>query len=112
MNITEYIGCTDPKEREEFENAVYNNVWHNFVKHLPTREDFEKDYYGGWNSINVWYDGSEILCNSEELADMIADILDDISGEKLSHTGYYDPEEDARDNCVDIHTGWFYVDWD
>lgn len=111
MSMMEYIGCGDEKLRENFENHVFENVWNRFVEHLPTEEDWAKDAH---NSIDVWYyaDADEILCRTEELADMIADIIDDISGEKMAHTGYYDPEWDERDDCVDGRTGWYYVDWD
>ena len=108
MNITEYINSTDANERYDFESHVFDNVWFNFVKHLPTEEDWAH------NSVDVWYyaDADEIMCRTEELADMIANIIESISGEKLAHTGYYDPEEDKRDDCVDGRTGWYYVDWD
>ena len=108
MNITEYINSTDAEQRYEFESHVFEMVWSNFVKNLPK----EEDYVG--NSIDVWYyeDADEILCRSEEQAEMIANIIEDISGEKMAHTGYYDPEEDERDDCVDDRTGWYYVDWD
>lgn len=112
MNITDYINSQDAEERYEFESHVFESVWANFVKNLPTEEDWFNDL--GKNSIDVWYyaDADEILCRSEDLAEMIANIIESISGEKLAHTGYYDPEEDERDDCVDGRTGWYYVDWD
>ena len=108
MNITEYINSDDPEVRYEYESHVFESVWYNFVKHLPTEEDYAH------NSVDVWYyeDYDEILCRTEELADMIADIIESISGEKLAHTGYYDPEWDEKDDCVCGTTGWYYVDWD
>ena len=108
MNITEYINSTDADERYYFESHVFENIWYEFVKHLPTEEDWAN------NSVDVWYyeDADEILCRSEELADMVANILEGISGEHEAHIGYYDPEEDKRDDCVDDRTGWWYVDFD
>lgn len=108
MNITEYINSTDADERFGFESHVFENIWYEFVKHLPTEEDWAN------NSVDVWYyeDADEILCRSEELADMVANILEGISGEHEAHIGYYDPEEDKRDDCVDDRTGWWYVDFD
>ena len=108
MNITEYINSTDADERYDFESHVFENIWYEFVKHLPTEEDWAN------NSVDVWYyeDADEILCRSEELADMVANILEGISGEHEAHIGYYDPEEDKRDDCVDDRTGWWYVDFD
>ena len=108
MSIMDYIGCKNTDHREDFENHVFENVWDRFCKHLPTEEDYAH------NSIDIWYyeDADEILCRTEEQADAIAGILDDISGEHMAHTGYYDPEEDEKDDCVDGRTGWYYVDWD
>ena len=108
INITEYINSTDADERFDFESHVFENVWYRFVKHLPTEQDWAN------NSVDVWYyaDADEILCRSEEQAERIADILDDISGEHMAHTGYYDPEQDEKDDCVDGRTGWYVVDFD
>ena len=112
MSVREYTECKDADRREEFEKHVFENVWYKFVEHLPSEEDWYEDL--GCNSIDVWYygDNDEILCRTEELAEMIADILESISGERMAHTGYYDPEEDEKDDCVDGRTGWYYVDWD
>ena len=111
MNILQYTVSTDADERYDFESHIFENVWYEFVKHLPKEEDWAKDTC---NSIDVWHyeDADEILCRTEELADMIADILEGISGEHEAHIGYYDPEEDEKDNCVDDRTGWWYVDYD
>lgn len=110
MNITEYINNTDANERYDYESHVFENVWDEFVKHLPKKPDDVN------NSINVWYDedSDEILCLTEDLADMIADIIEDISGEKMMvRTGYYDPEEDALETNGPFRTtGWYYIDWD
>lgn len=108
MNITEYINSTDAEERFDFESHVFESVWYRFAKHLPKEEDYEH------NSIDVWYSevSDQIMCRSEELAEMIADILEDISGEHEAHTGYYDPAEDEKSGCTDDRTGWYYVDYD
>lgn len=68
------------------------------VKWLP------KDEHRIWSP-----DGSEILCENEQLAESIADFLDALYGEQTVNTGYYDPEEDARNNETDRSTGWYYV---
>lgn len=58
--------------------------------------------------VDMWYDGSEyILCRTEVMADALADWLNEFDYDAA--TGYYDPEEDERDDCVDDHTGWYYV---
>lgn len=62
---------------------------------------------------NVWSNGSEILVHTESAAEALADIIEYVSKangiEVLCHTGYYDPEEDKRNNEEDRYTGWWYV---
>ena len=114
MNILEYTVCEDPAARFDFESHIFENVWYGVVEHLPTKEALDKDMEAGYNSIDIWYDSDkdEIMCRTEELANIIANIIEGISGEKEAHTGYFDPEEDERDNCVDENTGWYYVTYD
>lgn len=63
----------------------------------------------------IWtQDGDEILCKTESAANAIADMLTTLyktqGDENNVITGYYDPEEDEKNNEVDIRTGWWYVD--
>ena len=60
------------------------------------------------NRHGYWTDGEEILCKTEEAAENLANFLEDIGFDTV-HTGYYDPEEDRRNNEVNDHTGWYYV---
>lgn len=64
----------------------------------------------------IWSDGIEILCKTEELAEMIADLLELLYRENgidcKVNTGYYDPEEDKRNGEEDRYTGWYYVNID
>ena len=53
--------------------------------------------------------GDEILCADKETAQQIADILQLRYIHGTIQTGYYDPVEDERDDCVDENTGWYYV---
>ena len=59
-----------------------------------------------------WCDGSEILCRNEDEADAVANFIDAIIGDSVTHTGYYDPAEDERSGEVDDHTGYYYIDFD
>ena len=52
-------------------------------------------------------DDYEILCNNEESANLIADFLDALGF--CTNTGWYDPEEDAKEGINDEYTGWWYV---
>ena len=64
----------------------------------------------------VWSNGCEILCKSEEIAEGIADLLTQLymsqNEEVTPITGYYDPKEDKRNNEEDYCTGWYYVTLD
>lgn len=51
----------------------------------------------------------EVLCESEKLADAVADLFDVVYGEPTVNTGYYDPEEDGRNGETNRETGWWYV---
>lgn len=55
--------------------------------------------------------GNELLCKTKEQAEVIADFFEDL-GFDYVRTGYYDPKEDAKENCADEYTGWYYVDFD
>lgn len=62
----------------------------------------------------IWSDeDAEILVKTESAADTIADLITllyRLQGEEvLVNTGYYDPEEDKRNNEEDRYTGWWYV---
>ena len=111
MNILQYTVSTDADERYDFESHIFENVYEEFAKHLPSPEDHENDTS---NSIDIWYSevSGEIMCRTEELANMVAKILNGISGEHEAHTGYYDPESDEESGCVDDRTGWWAVDYD
>jgi len=58
---------------------------------------------------DIWCDGEEILSPSENVITVVADLIDRIANNAVSCTGFYDPKEDERDNCVDDHTGMYYV---
>lgn len=106
LSIWEYVN--DPLDREDYETHIFDNVFALFADKLPTEPPVPELR----NECPLWTNGVEIMCASEWLAETIADALERISGEKVAHTGYYDPEEDKRDNCVDRNTGWWYVDFD
>ena len=83
-------------------------VWQVFTERLP-QGPAQKNH-----SIDVWYDkhSNQIMCLTEELADMIADIIDGLAGPGDTHTSYYDPYEDAVDGIDDRYTGWWAIDYD
>lgn len=63
---------------------------------------------------NIWATKEEILCRTESAAETVADLIEQMSKangkEVLMSTGFYDPEEDKRNNEEDERTGWYYID--
>lgn len=51
----------------------------------------------------------EILSTEESEVEAIANLFDQLYGEGTCNTGYYDPEEDKRNDEVDTYTGLYYV---
>lgn len=98
--------------KEEYFNEdpiPYQLVWHSFMDGIKWNKS-ANDGKLGCSKHKIWTDGSELLVDDENIADIIADFIQSLGFD--SHTGYYDPEEDRRDNCIDDHTGWYYVDID
>lgn len=56
----------------------------------------------------LWSNGSLFLAASAAIADEVANWFDELGF--CACTGYYDPEEDVRNGCVDECTGFHYVD--
>ena len=54
-----------------------------------------------------WTNGEEILGADETEINIIADLLDCMGYDAI--TGYYDPEEDAKNGDTDEYTGNYYV---
>ncbi len=72
-----------------------------------------KDPYGG--TYRFWTDGEEILCLEEEDCESVANLLEDVLDQHSTmvvKTGYYDPEEDARNGETNDHTGFYYIDFE
>ena len=59
----------------------------------------------------LWAYGGEILSTSENNIEQLANYYERVYNAKPI-TGYYDPTEDERDNCVDEYTGNYYLDFD
>jgi hypothetical protein len=60
----------------------------------------------------VWSDGDEILCRTQDGANAIADLLYQLyqihNSQSVEITiGYYDPKEDK--GREDRYTGWYYI---
>lgn len=50
----------------------------------------------------------------EEAADTLANLFETLYREQgeevIINTGYFDPEEDSRNEEVDVFTGWWYIE--
>ncbi len=111
ISFESFISKEDSKDiKEVFYDCIINyirkehgtNYFLAFCKSLPSNAEEE-----------IWSDGSMILCKDGKTAKTIATIL------KLMYkkenidvvivTGYYDPNDDKRNDEVDMYTGWHYV---
>lgn len=117
MNIAEYVALKNKQEVifngrrlgeddiEDFETHITDKIFCAIAETLPLNPPEPIGF-------DLWSDGVQILCRTEELAERLADMIEAITGEGPVVTGYYDPFEDARDGSTDDHTGWWYVDFD
>lgn len=76
-----------------------DKLWHDLCALLPDEPI---------DGLVYWSDGTEIQADSQDAADRLADVFDDLYGCNTVVTGWYDAEQDERDGCVDKHTGWYY----
>ena len=76
---------------------------------LPNVYDVDDEYKA--NHFVTDPDGGLILNTSESKIETLADLFDQLNedGHGMATTGYYDPEEDERNNEVDIFTGLHYL---
>lgn len=91
------------EENEKLKNNYIEWI-DKFVECLPVSSDNR-----------IWTDGIDgIYVKSEQTAQALAVLLKCLyvnQGEEVDVvTGYYDPEEDERNNEKDECTGWWYVD--
>lgn len=82
---------------------IDRRIWKYLCQSLQDNEKY--------NRHGFWSDGYEILCKTEAQAETLANFLEDMGFDYVT-TGYYDPEEDERNNDVDRYTGWWYVNID
>jgi hypothetical protein len=57
--------------------------------------------------LKFWTNGEDILCRTKEEAETIADLLDSMG--YVASTGYFDPDEDERNEETDECTDYYYV---
>lgn len=95
------------KLMEENQQKI-RNAWDTIISMLPR----EPRSFDTADDPGFWTNGDEILCPSEAEASMLYAFLDDMFREFGNYqliTGWYDPEEDARENEQDNCTGFNYI---
>lgn len=89
--------------KSTYDNLTKKVEWFNEIA------DRLRDYSEG----EIWSTADEILVKTESAANAIADMMESLyriqGDEVLVNTGYYDPDEDKRNNEVDRYTGWWYI---
>ena len=78
--------------------------WQLVSNMLPEQGEFHNDLHTHYT---FFQDGDQILCRNEAKLNALVDLFDDIG--LTSVTGYYDPEEDKKNNCVDSLTGFYFL---
>ena len=94
--------------RKRFDELVANCK--NDINSSDVFRDFSQlCWTGELHDKNVlWSNGCVFLTPSAAIADEIANWLDELGF--CACTGYYDPEDDKRYDCVDECTGFYYTD--
>lgn len=97
-----FYDCIIDYIRKEHSIKYFTAFYESLCKNLPSSA--EED---------IWSDGSMILCKDEKTAETIANVLELMYKKEeidvVIVTGYYNPIDDARNDEVDMYTGWYYV---
>ena len=108
-------GINDAEVAEYNEEDDYGKAFEfiqKIIDQLPDVWDINNPV-DDWTKIDLATNGNELLFKYEADCWRIADLLDKkVFCYPESDTGYYDPDEDERYDCVDPNTGWYYIDWD
>lgn len=96
----------------EINQKKITDLWNAIISMLPDqpRSDDVSDNIS--DDPGFWTNGEEILCPSEATMEMVYEFLNDIFREFGNYTlitGWYDPEEDARNGEQDDCTSFNYV---
>lgn len=86
-----------------------DKLLHEIASMLPMIYDSEVDDNFKFTHFITNSDRTEILSANESEVEALANLFDQLYGEGTCNTGYYDPEEDKRNNEVDAYTGLYYV---
>ena len=84
-------------------NLNSNDLFRSICKALPSSPNFINESF--------WSDGENILCPTEADCSLLAKFIEEICYDKNQSiiTGYFDPDEDVRNNEQDDYTGFWYI---
>jgi len=89
--------------------AKVDKIFKQMANLLPMIYDKEVDDEFKRTHFLVGPNKDEILCAEESEAEAIANLFDQLYGEGVCNTGYYDPIEDERNGELDAYSGLYYV---
>lgn len=78
-----------------------DKLWHQLCAMLPTSPHEEYIYWAPLGD-------EEILSHDAASIYLLADFFDNLYGMGTTVTGYYDPDDDRRNNEVNERTGYYY----
>ena len=89
--------------------ATIEEVLGEMIYHLPNIYDGDVDDDFKFTHFTSNADYSEILSAKESDIEVLASFFNQLYGEYVINTGYYDPVEDEKNDEVDAYTGLYYV---
>ena len=105
--VLDEASTSDHKESEEYEDS--NRLYSVFETIGAMLNASKKN-----GTTDMWFDGERILSPNKSdinwLMTFFEELVDETKVDFLTVTGYYDPEEDKRNNEVDDHTGMYYLE--
>ena len=105
--VFDEASAPDRKESEEYEDS--NRLYSVFETIGAMVNKAKNDGH-----TDMWFDGERILSPNKSdinwITTFFEELLDETKVDFLTVTGYYDPEEDKRNNEVDNHTGMYYLE--
>ncbi len=104
----EYRTCKNPKSPCFGRTGICFSEQSVFCQMAQSLSEIPEGYKShGTNA--VFSDRDALLCETEDMANFVADVLDVQDG--VAHTtGYYDPEEDEKSGETDRLTGFWYIE--
>lgn len=78
-------------------------TYEQILESLPTEPRQSDDNPG------IWSNGYDIMCETEQIANTIAELLESMNITDVATTGYFDPKEDKENDEVNECTGFYYV---